>query len=241
MSSTTVENIKEKMDMPKDKIENMHIAIILDSSGSMQSCVKETISGFNEQIDAIKSEANKFNKEDHTFVTLTVFNTIPEIVFSNQPTSKLQHLSEKDYCPEGMTALYDAIGQTITNLKSKSDIDNHKNSYLIIIMTDGMENASREYKQGDIANLSQHLQNGGRWTFTYIGANHDVRSMSQTLNIPLANAMAYTSTPVGTMQAMDSIQCATRSFLSSTYSGTGSCGNFFNPNEDEITDITNLS
>ena len=158
MSSTTIENIKEKMDMPKDKIENMHIAIILDSSGSMQSCAKATISGFNEQIDAIQSEANKFNRQDNTFITLTVFNSKPEIVFSHESINKLQHLSEKDYCPEGMTALYDAIGQTITNLKSKSDIDHHKNGYLIIIMTDGMENASKEYREADIANLSQHLQ-----------------------------------------------------------------------------------
>ena len=139
-----------------------YIHIILDQSGSMQTIKKETISHFNEQIQEIKLK-NKKNMD--TLVSLTVFNENVTDKFLNKPIKKLAEINDKTYNPNGMTALFDAIGFSIQKLNSLPDIKDENTAVLVVILTDGWENASTTHSQKEIAAQIRELEATKQWTF----------------------------------------------------------------------------
>jgi hypothetical protein len=182
---------------PVSKALRTYIAIVLDQSGSMQSCREQTITGFNEQVQVCKRDGN-----EQTFVSLFRFNDNVDAKFFNVSLNQLSEITYEDYKPDGMTAMYDAVGDAITRLKNETDHTNEENAYLVVILSDGFENASKRYKQKDIAEQIQSCQATGRWTFTYLGSNQDLSKISQDLNIPTSNMASYVSNQVGTAKAM---------------------------------------
>jgi len=115
----------------------------------------------------------------------------------NQPynqTSKLNHQEESIlYKPEGMTALYDAIGMSVKKLrkKVKHELKNNKASVVVVILTDGHENSSREYSYDDIKKLIGKLEKHNNWTFSYLGATPDAVNIAKSLNIDKDNALYF--------------------------------------------------
>lgn len=167
--------------------------IILDQSGSMQDSIDPTISGFNEQVQVIQSLQQRY-PEQEIKIGLTCFNQDVSIVSFARPVNEQRQLSREDYRPNGQTALYDAIGETV--LKIKDSVGNTAQqqediAIIVVILTDGHENASKLFNRKGIGSLICELEAGGKWTFTYLGATLDAREIAESLNIKRENSMAF--------------------------------------------------
>lgn len=179
----------------KRKIFNL---IILDESGSMQSIKQSTIEGFNETAQTIKGIQQQNPGEEH-YITLVTFNGLGiKTLLSNQPVTELTEINGERYLPNAGTPLYDAMGFALKRLRTQLElIKNYK--VLVTIFTDGEENASKDFNGEAIKRLVEELK-VQQWTFTYIGANHDVQKFARDLSIH--NAVAFTSNPESVHQTL---------------------------------------
>ena len=216
-------------------IEN-HIAIILDSSGSMDSVKQEAINNFNEQVQKIKEQSGK--KKIQSFVTLVTFNqTIKELYF-DKDTRQLVELHDEDYNPDGTTALYDAIGRTVNKMNDKiktlsdSRIDS---SALVIIITDGYENSSTDYNSAQIKELIESKEATKKWTFTFMGANVDVlKEGCEKLGIKGGNVSAFAATANGMNVASARLSSGVESYYGARSVGQTQVDSFYvNDNSDD--------
>jgi len=164
----------------KHKVYNL---IILDESGSMQSIKKTIMNGFNEVVQTIKSVALEYPEQEHT-VTFVSFNSSGiKKIHENSKIESLNQIDDRSYQPNGGTPLFDAMGISILNLNSIIEKENPKNyNVLVTILTDGEENASKEHTGETIKEIVE-LYKSKNWTFTYIGANHDVDLFASRISI----------------------------------------------------------
>jgi hypothetical protein len=165
----------------------VHNLIILDESGSMDTIKSLIISGFNELVQSVKGIEGQFPEQEH-LISMVSFNALNnKILHFIDPVSKLDAINDSSYNPASMTPLYDAMGFSISKLKQYLEgKDNY--SVLVTVLTDGEENASKEYTGAAIKNLVDELKQQN-WTFTYIGADHDVEGMASKMNIH--NTMSF--------------------------------------------------
>jgi uncharacterized protein (DUF1810 family) len=165
----------------QEKKHQVHNLIILDESGSMGSIRNSIINGFNELVQNIKEFEKQYSEQEH-FISLISFNSesIKKLHYCD-PVEKLEMIDQSRYCPNSCTPLYDAIGFAITEeQKALQSVQDY--NVLVTIMTDGMENASVKYSGSDIKKMIEKLKNGN-WTFTYIGTEHDIDSIANSLSI----------------------------------------------------------
>jgi hypothetical protein len=166
--------------------------IILDQSGSMQNCIHPTISGYNEQIQAIQSLEERF-PEQEVRVGLTRFNeNVMHSYFGEQP-GLVTALNENTYRPHGMTALLDAIGMVtmVLNNKIQQELAAGMATAVVVIITDGYENASAHFKLPQVRSMIGDLEATGKWTFSYLGATLDAVDVATSLNIRRGNSMHF--------------------------------------------------
>lgn len=162
----------------KHKVFNL---IILDESGSMSSIKGFIISGFNELVQTIKGMAYEFPDQEH-FISFISFNGLAiKAHLELEPVALLKQIDAGNYNPNSNTPLYDAMASAINKLRKTSDLLENYN-VLVTILTDGEENASKEFNQSDINKLVGELKEKN-WTFTYIGTDHDVRNFARSLSI----------------------------------------------------------
>jgi uncharacterized protein YegL len=157
--------------------------LILDKSGSMNSHYNETLEGLNEKLLSIQN-IQKRNPEIPIYVSLTLFSDSPELVFENVPASELQPLTKTDYVLDGMTGLLDAVGTVINRMEyllNRQIRENNANA-MVVIFTDGMENASRMYTYEQVGAKIKALEESNRWSFAFVGADMDAWSAARRLN-----------------------------------------------------------
>lgn len=203
------------------------IAILLDKSGSMWRCQKQTVDGYNEYVDTLNADYGDSLGE--VYVSLILFSSkIHEKLF-RRPLKDLEKMADGDYIPHGATAMYDAVGSTIDKLLQETDRDNENVSYLVITMSDGQDTSSKVYSPDTLAEKIQELQDTGRWTFTYMGSNQDLSKIKE-LNIPLGNISIYDATPIGTEAAHITTSNSLNKYLSyrSSSEKSISATNFYN-------------
>lgn len=172
----------------KTRIFNL---IILDESGSMLSIKNEAINNVNESLQTIL-KAQKENPDQEHYVTFVSFNNRHKTIWDRIPATEAKTITENDYNPSCSTALYDAMGFSLNELRSNVA---HNDRVLVTIVTDGMENASREYNGNAIKILVDVLKAKG-WVFAYMGANHDVEAAAA--HISITNIMKFQATAEGT-------------------------------------------
>ena len=166
----------------------LYVTLILDESGSMQSCKGAAIAGVNLYVATLRQE-----RADTRF-TLTLFNSDKtEVRYQTSPVSIVQELDVETYRPDHGTPLYDAIGRTLSTAQQEAPVEAKK---LCVILTDGEENASEEYTRAQIFALIKACETQG-WTFLYLGADHDVWGAGESLGIVSENRIAFDKRDVG--------------------------------------------
>jgi uncharacterized protein YegL len=156
------------------------LVFILDRSGSMAGLETDTIGGFNAMLkkqDQAKGEA---------VVTTVLFDDRYEILHDRIAIKGIQAMTEADYYVRGTTALLDAVGKTIQKIshaQKKTKEAERAEKVLVIITTDGLENASKEYSHAQIkALIEKHKTNFG-WEFIFLGANIDAVAEAEKFGI----------------------------------------------------------
>ena len=175
---------------PTEKATSMDLVLILDKSGSMYGLEKDTIGGFNSMLD-------KQRQTDLTVkVTAIMFNNQVSTIYDRTALKKVKNLTDKDYTPQGTTALLDAVGNTLSKMKALPDIAAKGNKVLVVITTDGKENASKEWTHDKVKKLISELQ-GKNFEFVFLGANIDAAETAETIGIKKENAIKYKNTGTG--------------------------------------------
>tara|TARA_B100001287_G_C22684826_1_gene532698 strand:+ start:2611 stop:3300 length:690 start_codon:yes stop_codon:yes gene_type:complete len=190
----------------KVKNKKTYYQIILDKSGSMQNCINSTVNGFNEQMQMIKSLQNKF-PDQKVLVSLTTFNQDVDFdVECSRPFELKEMTSEQTksswlkkstnylvYSPNGMTALYDAIGKSVKKIQqiAKEEIENNEATVVVVIITDGHENASIEFEFNQIQSMINELEKSENWTFSYLSSTLDAVDYATKMNIKQENSFRY--------------------------------------------------
>ena len=168
--------------------ELTEIVCVIDRSGSMADIKKDAIGGFN----TFLAEQKKIPLP--AYLTLTLFNHGYEIIHGGRNLQEVQPLTEQSYVPAGTTALLDAVGRTIDDvgkrLASMSE-DQRPGKILFVILTDGLENASKDYKKDKIGEMIKHQQEKYGWRFEFLAANMDAFAEASALSIPTSNAINF--------------------------------------------------
>lgn len=191
-----------KFNIMKTKIYNL---IILDESGSMQSIKTAALNSVNESLQSIRHAQKKYEEQEH-YVTFVTFNNDVKTLFDCVSIDMINDLTPRDYTPDCCTALYDAMGMSLGKLRRIVAKDD---KVLVTIVTDGYENASREYSAKAIKALVEELKSKG-WVFAYMGANQDVEAVGASLAI--SNTLSFAATDEG-IRKMSKKMCVGRSRL----------------------------
>ena len=165
------------------KKEFLNIRILLDRSGSMGSAVTETINSINTFIEEQQKE------RVNGVLTISTFDSGSiDIPIENVQIKEMGRLDYSFLDPRGMTPLLDAIGLAINEHGNKNIEDNEKKA--LVIVTDGLENASREFTNKAIKKLIEDKTNEG-WLIIYLGADHDAFSQSRDIGIEYEKTLQF--------------------------------------------------
>lgn len=163
------------------------LVMILDRSGSMGGLESDTIGGFNSMIEAQKKAEGK------VYATTILFDNKTEMLHDRVEVSEIRPMTEKEYFVRGCTALLDAIGMAIEHVENihkyirKEDVPSHT---VVVINTDGMENASRIFNKAQITEMIQGKEKLG-WEFLFMGANMDAVGAAKEIGIPEDRAVQF--------------------------------------------------
>lgn len=182
----------------KTRIFNL---IIMDESGSMQIIKRKAIDSVNETIQTIRSSQKRHEEQEH-FVSLVTFNNEVKTIYECVPIKEVKEITNVNYHPDCCTALYDAIGMSLNALRKKVS---EGDKVLVTIVTDGYENASKEYNDKAIKALIDELKTQ-YWIFAYIGANQDVEKVATSISI--ANTLRFETTQEGISQMSEQLNSA---------------------------------
>jgi hypothetical protein len=163
------------------------IAALLDRSGSMEECKKATESGFDELI------AEQRSLPGEAVVTLSMFDDRYDHVYANVPIADVPKLT---LVPRNRTAMLDAIGRFITEIGEHLagiDESDRPGTVICLIMTDGYENASKEWSYNSIKALITQQRDHYDWSFVFLGANIDAVDVGARIGVPKATALTYNS------------------------------------------------
>jgi uncharacterized protein YegL len=203
---------------------------VVDQSGSMSGSESATIEGFNSQLKTLKSL--KKEHTDHEYVvSVTYFEDEVMDILNFAPIEEVQLLSRENYKPGGLTALLDGIGKSIERIQDRyaAELNADQATVVMIILTDGGENASKFYTHNLIASRIKTLDETGKWTFSFLGADLDAVRASDQLNIRRENIISFNKSNYADM--MDQVSDSIRS-----YEHMKSMGNYKNDLFDEISE-----
>lgn len=170
------------------------ITVALDRSGSMEIIKDDTIGGFNQFLSDQKAVPG-----DAT-ITLAQFDDQYEVVYSASDIQSVKALDSLTFVPRGSTALYDAIGRTIIDTGKRLEAmpeDARPGKVIFVIVTDGQENASKEFRVDKISEMIGHQKTKYSWEFVFLGANQDAIFTAKNIGISAANAMTYAANSKG--------------------------------------------
>lgn len=202
------------------KKDYTHITVIVDKSGSMAGTVTDTIGSLNSFVAKQKEVAGTCSYQlvqfDHEVEVGEFYKTLTDVPL----------LTTDTYRPRGNTALLDAIGVTINSLGdrlAKTPETDRPSKVIVVILTDGEENWSKEFNGDKINKMINHQQSKYGWEFVFLGANQNAITVGTSLGILRGASMTYTS-GLGTATSFD----ATSHLISSSRLGYGAIGQTVN-------------
>lgn len=176
------------------------ITFVLDSSGSMSKIKDDTIGGFNSFIEEQREG------EGTATVTLYNFNTSVELVYQGYPIADAPQLGEHNYGPSGRTALHDALYRAIIETAERikeADSGNQPDNVIIVVLTDGKENAS-ETPQDRLREQVKLRREEQGWEFLFIGANQDAALTASKMGMDADRSLDMDHSGAGTQAAYES-------------------------------------
>lgn len=185
----------------------VEIVVIADRSGSMGSIREEAIGGYNaflQDQQALDGEAN---------LTLVLFDDQYEVPVKSVAIKDVPPLTTETFVPRGFTAMNDAIGKALTDLEAKNP-----DRAIIVIITDGAENASKEYTAGQVKDKIKAAEDKG-WQVQFLAANIDAFQAGGALGISAHTTLSFTADAVGINTAYAQVSNATRSYRSTDIQG----------------------
>lgn len=185
------------MNLRKDE-KLLRVAIALDASSSMGYVIKETLDGLNEQLDELRNGKKKGVNSRVSLVSFAGYDSIKD-TFVDVPIEDMPKITKEHYDPSGLTAMYDGVARAISLLKAQEDTD--ETTYMLIILTDGQENNSKEHDARKVAEMIKEVESTKKWTISYMGANQDLKEVQQNLGIDASNMAAYNANSIGTRSA----------------------------------------
>ncbi|MBR5502866.1 MAG: VWA domain-containing protein [Methanobrevibacter sp.] len=192
LENISSENVDQLIrDFSKDQSTDMDIIFVIDRSGSMAGSERSTINGFNSLIE------RESTKDRNTRITTVLFDHNYEVLYTRKPVRDIKPLTNDDYFVRGSTALYDAVGMTIQSLKNKVS-----DSVLFIIITDGMENSSREFARAQIKDYIDSLP----WEFVFVGAEIDSYREASNIGIKMTHTANFEKTAEGLKSTFDAFE-----------------------------------
>ena len=190
---------KEEKKKQKTTQLDTEIVCVIDRSGSMRSVRQDAIGGFNTFLE----EQKKIGDALFTYVQ---FDDEYEVVHNGIPLANMKPLDENTFVPRGMTALLDAIGKTINTVESRKG----DRQVIVAILTDGQENASKEFKRNEIFENIRRLEKENKWTFVFLAANQDAIKAGGSLGIQSQHTYGYAGTGAGTRGAYSLMSCSVK-------------------------------
>jgi uncharacterized protein YegL len=169
------------------------IVVVLDKSGSMGSTKDDVVGGFNRFLDEQKKLPGECT------MTMVFFDTTYEIK-SACPVRDIQPLDDKTYRPGGMTALLDAVGKAVTetgNRLAALEETQRPDKVIVVVITDGQENFSREHTLQIVREMLEHQQSKYSWKFIFLGADIDSFGDAAKLGITQDFAVNFTKSKKG--------------------------------------------
>jgi uncharacterized protein YegL len=227
---------KKKNEPISNKKERTYVAIVLDKSGSMAATKKQTISGFNEQIQQMKQNA----KDQEIFCSLVTFDGEVYEHLWNVNAKDLSEASDADYKPSGSTAMRDAMGYTIQKLLNTTEHESEDNSYLVIVISDGDTNQDRHYNAPSLKEMVEACRGTGRWTFTYMGCTEAyVQKIARETAIPMSNVAAWSNADSASASAgMSNQRKRAAKYFAARAGGQKACANYMSDELGKVADFT---
>lgn len=186
-------------------MKNTEIIFVIDASGSMAHLVGDTIGGFNGFIESQKALDGKAS------LTTVLFDSSWRILHNGIDLHEVKPMTTADYVAGGMTAMLDAIGETINRVQDRHDElgEEKPENVLFVITTDGEENSSRKFTKSQIEKMIKHQTNGHGWKFMFLGANMDAVKEASSIGISSDWSTNYTYTAKGVCDAYATLSNAT--------------------------------
>jgi len=171
------------------------LVFILDRSGSMSGLESDTIGGFNAMLEKQKKESGE------CIVTTVLFDDRYDLLHDRFPLKSVSPITSNEYYVRGSTALLDAVGRTIdkiVNVQKRISESDRASKVMFVIITDGMENASREYRYDRVKEMVEYEQKTYGWEFLFLGANIDAIGVASRFGITHDRAVNYCPDSDGT-------------------------------------------
>lgn len=168
----------------------VHISVVLDRSGSMASIADDIVGGFNTFIEQQRKEEGKAR------ITLVQFDSEDpfEVLIDGEDLAQVADLDPSRYLPRGATPLWDAVGRMIARIDSeivtRADAGKPIEDQLVLIVTDGFENASMEFDGPTLASLIEARKNRS-WTFVFLGSDESTFAEGEQMGVPSGNTSQW--------------------------------------------------
>ncbi len=170
------------------------IVFILDRSGSMRGLEADTIGGYNSFLERQKKE------DGEALVSTVLFDDYTEVIHDRVNIQKVEPITDKEYYVRGCTALLDAVGGAIHhigNIHKYAREEDRPEKTIIVITTDGMENASRYYNYDKVRRMVERQKEEFGWEFLFLGANMDAIAAAGRFGISEDRAVRFMNDSAG--------------------------------------------
>lgn len=189
----------------------VHVSILLDRSGSMGLIAHDTVAGFNRFL------GEQRGAEGAARVTLVQFDSVDpfEVLVDGVPIQEVTDLDRDSYLPRSMTPLLDAVGRLIFHcdreIAKREVAGEPAEDQVVAIITDGLENASREFRLSTIFDLVTSRREQG-WVFVFIGADQDVWVEGEKFGFSAHDRVSWDKTQKGSEKMWKDLSYSTSEY-----------------------------
>lgn len=222
-----------------------YIAIVRDHSASMSPLIKSAMADYNLIIDGIRESKSP---DDETFITVVECGVghlaSIQVVESKLPVERVNKISMYSASGSG-TPLFDSVGTAIQNLKTNRVYEDDNTAYLVMVITDGEENRSRNYNSRTLAEKIRQLQATDKWTFVFRGPRGSSRQF-QSIGVEPGNIMEWEQTHESLAHSTVATTQGLSGYFSTRATGGTSTRSFYSaninvPKEDVVRAVKDMT